>query len=64
MIVETLWPRSMPSNARGPDRESAVVAEEAVDLLTSYDRRAATTKLKVRDQQPLESALVLDLFST
>ncbi len=39
-IVETLW-TSLEAIERftGADRESAVVAEEAVHLLTSYDRR-------------------------
>jgi hypothetical protein len=39
-IVETLW-ASMEAIDRfaGPDREGAVIANEALDLLTSYDRR-------------------------
>ena len=39
-IAETLW-SSMEAIHRfaGPDCESAVVADEALDLLTSYDRR-------------------------
>jgi heme-degrading monooxygenase HmoA len=39
-IVETLW-SSMEAIDRfaGPDREAAVVAVEAVHLLTSYDHR-------------------------
>lgn len=39
-IVETLW-SSMEAVERfaGPDHEAAVVADEAVHLLTSYDRR-------------------------
>lgn len=39
-IVETLW-ASMEAVDRfaGPDREAAVVADEALHLLTSYDRR-------------------------
>lgn len=39
-IVETLW-ATMEAIDRfaGPDREAAVVADEALDLLTSYDRR-------------------------
>jgi len=39
-IVETLW-ATMEAIDRfaGPDRESAVVADEALHLLTSYDRR-------------------------
>lgn len=51
MIVETLW-TSFESIERfaGPDRESAVVAEEAVHLLTSYDRRVRHYEVKVREQ--------------
>jgi hypothetical protein len=39
-IAETLW-SSMEAIDRfaGPDREAAVVADEALHLLTSYDRR-------------------------
>lgn len=39
-IAETLW-SSMDAIDRfaGPDREAAVIAGEALDLLTSYDRR-------------------------
>ncbi|MGB7847879.1 MAG: hypothetical protein WBL63_19870 [Candidatus Acidiferrum sp.] len=39
-IVETLW-SSMEAIDRfaGPDREAAVIADEALNLLTSYDRR-------------------------
>jgi hypothetical protein len=39
-IAETLW-SSMEAIDRfaGPDREAAVIADEALDLLTSYDRR-------------------------
>jgi hypothetical protein len=39
-IAETLW-SSMEAIDRfaGPDREAAVIADEAVHLLTSYDRR-------------------------
>src|SRR5690349_21098048 len=51
MIVETLW-TSFESIERfaGPDRESAVVAEEAVHLLTSHDRRVRHYEVKVREQ--------------
>ena len=50
MIIETLW-ASLEAIERfaGPDRESAVVAEEAVQLLTSYDRRVRHYELKVRE---------------
>ncbi|MGB9432150.1 MAG: hypothetical protein WBQ89_07910 [Candidatus Acidiferrum sp.] len=39
-IVETLW-SSMEAIDRfaGPDREAAVIADEALHLLTSYDHR-------------------------
>jgi hypothetical protein len=39
-IAETLW-SSMEAIDRfaGPDREAAVIADEALHLLTSYDRR-------------------------
>ena len=39
-IVETLW-ASMEAIDRfaGPDREAAVIADEALHLLTSYDHR-------------------------
>jgi hypothetical protein len=52
MIVETLW-ASLESIERfaGPDRESAVVGEEAVHLLTSYDRRVRHYELKVREER-------------
>ena len=52
MIVETLWV-SLEAIERfaGPDRESAVVAEEAVHLLTSYDRRVRHYEVQVREEQ-------------
>ena len=51
MIVETLW-SSLDDIEKfaGLDRESAVVAEEAVDLLTSYVRRVRHYEVKVREQ--------------
>src|SRR3984893_7730467 len=51
MIVETLW-ASLEAIERfaGPDRESAVVAEEAVQLLTSYDSRARHYQVNVREE--------------
>ena len=51
MIVETLW-ASFEDIERfaGPDRESAVVGEEAVHLLTSYDRRVRHYEVKVREE--------------
>jgi heme-degrading monooxygenase HmoA len=49
-IVETLW-SSMEAIDRfaGPDREQAVVADEAVHLLTSYDHRVRHYQVDVRD---------------
>ena len=39
-IVETLWASTEAIDRfAGPDREDAVVANEALHLLTSYDRR-------------------------
>jgi heme-degrading monooxygenase HmoA len=51
MIVETLW-ASLQAIERfaGRDRESAVVAEEAMHLLTSYDRRVRHYEVKVREE--------------
>jgi heme-degrading monooxygenase HmoA len=51
MIVETLW-ASLEAIERfaGSDRESAVVAEEAVHLLTSYDRRVRHYEVVVREE--------------
>lgn len=51
MIVETLW-ASLAAIERfaGPDRESAVVAEEAVHLLTSYDHRVRHYEVNVREE--------------
>jgi heme-degrading monooxygenase HmoA len=51
-IVETLW-ASLEAIERfaGKDRESAVVAEEAVNLLTSYEHRVRHYEVKVREQQ-------------
>src|SRR5258708_26737805 len=58
MIVETLW-TSLEAIERfaGPDRESAVVGEEAAHLLTSYDHRARPYELKVRkEHHPKDSS--------
>jgi heme-degrading monooxygenase HmoA len=51
MIVETLW-ASLEAIERfaGADRESAVVGEEAVHLLTSYDRRVRHYEVVVREE--------------
>jgi len=53
-IVETLW-SSMDAIERfaGPDHEAAVVAVEALDLLTSYDRRVRHYEVDVREQQKI-----------
>jgi heme-degrading monooxygenase HmoA len=50
-IVETLW-TSLKAIEKfaGPDRESAVVAEEAVHLLTSYDHRVQHYEVTVREE--------------
>lgn len=53
LIVETLW-ASIEAIERfaGPDRESAVVAEDAVHLLTSYERRVRHYEVNVREEPP------------
>jgi heme-degrading monooxygenase HmoA len=58
MIIETLW-SSLEAIERfaGSDRESAVVGEEAVHLLTSYDRRVRHYELKVREEHPAKAPL-------
>lgn len=50
-IVETLW-ASLEAVDRfaGPDRELAVVADEAVHLLTSYDRRVRHYSVDLRKE--------------
>src|ERR1700720_2891842 len=50
MIVETLW-ASLEAIERfaGPDCESAVVAEEALHLLTSYAPRVRHYQVNVRE---------------
>jgi heme-degrading monooxygenase HmoA len=50
-IVETLW-SSLASieNFAGPDRESAVIDEEALNLLTSYDHRVQHFDVTVREE--------------
>ncbi|HXX99644.1 MAG TPA: hypothetical protein VEI54_01915 [Candidatus Limnocylindrales bacterium] len=49
-IVETLW-ASLDAIDRfaGPDREDAVVADEALHLLTSYDRRVRHYHVDLRE---------------
>jgi len=56
-IVETLW-TSLEAIDRfaGPDREAAVVAEEALHLLTSYDHRVRHFELDLRSVQHTEPA--------
>jgi heme-degrading monooxygenase HmoA len=50
-IVETLW-ASLEAVDRfaGPDREQAVVADEALHLLTSYDRRVRHYHVEMREE--------------
>jgi heme-degrading monooxygenase HmoA len=50
-IVETLW-SSLDAIERfaGPDRESAVIDDEAIDLLTSYDHRVQHFDVTVREE--------------
>jgi len=50
-IVETLW-TSLKAIEKftGPDCESAVVAEEAVELLTSYDHRVQHYEVNLREE--------------
>jgi heme-degrading monooxygenase HmoA len=49
-IVETLWD-SLEAVDRfaGPDREQAVVADEALHLLTSYDHRVRHYHVEMRE---------------
>ena len=58
-IVETLW-SSMKAIDRFavPDREAAVVAEEALHLLTSYDRHVQHFELEVREERQTPSSSV------
>jgi len=50
-IVETLW-ASLEAVDRfaGPDREEAVIADEALHLLTSYDRRVRHYHVDFREE--------------
>jgi heme-degrading monooxygenase HmoA len=50
-IVETLW-SSMAAiqSFAGPDKEAAVVAVEALHLLTSYDHRVRHYEVDVREE--------------
>jgi len=56
-IVETLW-SSMEAieSFAGPDKEAAVVAEEALHLLTSYDRRVQLFLVDLREEHPPTTA--------
>jgi heme-degrading monooxygenase HmoA len=57
-IVETLW-SSLEAIDRfaGPVREDAVIADEALDLLTSYDRRVRHYQVDLSvDKQDAPSA--------
>lgn len=58
-IVETLW-SSLEAIDRfaGPDREAAVVADEALELLTSYDRRVLHYHVDLREQQGVSKRTV------
>jgi len=50
-IVETLWSSlAAIENFAGPDRESAVIDEEALDLLTSYDHRVQHYEVTFREE--------------
>lgn len=50
-VVETLWTglKAIEKFA-GPDHEAAVVAEEAVHLLTSYDHRVQHYEVTLREE--------------
>ena len=50
-IVETLW-SSMDAihSFAGPDPEEAVIADEALHLLTSYDRRVRHYDVDLREE--------------
>lgn len=56
-IVETLW-TSLKAIEKfaGPDREAAVIAEEALSLLTSYDHRVQHYEVTIREQHLQEAA--------
>jgi heme-degrading monooxygenase HmoA len=51
-IVETLWASMAAIHSfAGADSEAAVVADEAVHLLTSYDRRVRHYLVDLREEQ-------------
>jgi heme-degrading monooxygenase HmoA len=56
-IVETLW-TSLEAIDRfaGPDREAAVIAEEALHLLTSYDHRVRHYVVELREANKAQPA--------
>lgn len=57
-IVETLW-SSLDAIHKfaGPDADVAVVAGEALDLLTSYDRRVRHYEVEFREEtRPIPAA--------
>lgn len=50
-IVETLWASmDVIESFAGPDKEAAVVAEEAVHLLTSHDHRVQHYLVDLREE--------------
>ena len=50
-IVETLWASSAAVQSfAGPDPEQAVIANEALHLLTSYDRRVRHYEVDMREE--------------
>ncbi|HTZ31765.1 MAG TPA: hypothetical protein VMH31_04865 [Methylomirabilota bacterium] len=50
-IVETLWSSSASvEHFAGPDPDQAVIADEALELLTSYDRRARHYHVDLREE--------------
>ena len=49
-IVETLWESiEAVEQFAGPDNQAAVIADEALELLTSYDRRAIHYSVDLRE---------------
>lgn len=57
-IVETLW-ASMDAVERfaGPNKDAAVVAEEAVHLLTSHDRHVQHYLVDLREEHPQTTSI-------
>ncbi len=56
-IVETVW-SSFDAIDRfaGPDRDAAVIAEEALELLTSYDRRVQHYSVDLCESQSSQAS--------